>query len=175
MRLVLATSASSIGLLGLVGLLTGSGCSSSGTLPTSSSPFQGTWACTVLDTLTFTTPANAQPETNHTSPVLTITVDASGSLSVKGLVDAGATCPLTFSASGSTATLAAGQTCSSGTIALTYGQGSATVSGGSLTASIAYSFTGTVVAPLDGGTSGDEAVAGTGTSSYTCTSAKGGS
>jgi hypothetical protein len=172
MRLVLAASAVSIGLCGGIA---GSGCSSNGTLGASSSPFAGTWDCTVLDTLTFTTPANAQPETNHTSPVLTITADASGNLSAKGLVDAGATCPLTFTSSGSTATLAAGQACTSGTISLTYGQGTATASGSSLTASIAYTFTGTVVAPLDGGGSGNETVAGTGTSAYSCTSAKGGS
>ena len=152
-------------LLLLLGAI--SACSNSTAPPTSA--FDGEWACAVVNDLTFTTPPNSAPESNVTSPVLTIVADTSGNLTVKGLVEAGATCPLDFTSSGTTASLTAGQSCSSGTISLTYGKGSATVSGSSLTATIAYSFAGTVIAPLDGGTTSSESVAGTGTSTYTCT------
>ncbi len=122
-----------------------SACSSNTTTPTAS-PFQGRWSCTVVDNLTFTTPANGEPESNTTSPLITIVADISGNLSVTGLVDAGATCPLNFASSGTKATLASGQSCTSGAISLTYGDGSASVTGSALSATIAYTFSGTVAA-----------------------------
>jgi hypothetical protein len=172
MRLEPRSSIASLSLLAFSLFSLGSlaACSNS-TAPTAS-PFQGQWACSVVDALTFTTPPNGEPESNVTSPLLTVVADVSGDLSVTGLVDAGATCPLKLTSSGATATLTGGQTCTSGTISLAYGGGSATVTGSVLSVTLAYSFSGTVVAPGDGGTSGattNESVAGTGTSTYTCT------
>jgi hypothetical protein len=159
MRLILA-----LALASFVSLASVTGCSS-GSTTTSTGPFDGQWACTVTDVLTFTTPPGSTAETNTTSPTLTIVADLVGDLTVTGLTDAGSTCPLNFTSSGSTATLEAGQTCTAG-LSLGYTKGTASVSGSALTASVSYTFSGAAT-PVEGGTA--EAVAGTGVSSYVCT------
>jgi hypothetical protein len=163
MRFVLALSLGCSVSLSLAAL---AGCSNS-TAPTAS-PFAGTWSCTKTDALTFTIPANSLPQSNTTSTTIDIFASATGALTSSTLGDGGTTCPITFSSSGSTATLSANQTCTSSGLSLAYSSGTATVSGSALDASLSYSFTGTLSVPGDGGTTTSEAIAGTGTSTYAC-------
>ena len=157
MRFLLALSLASIASL--------TACSNSTSV--GDNAFQGLWTCSKVDSLTFTTPPNSAPQSNTVSSGLDIVASVTGALSATVTLDGGTGCTFSLTSSGSTATLQAGQCASSG-LTLAYSQGSATVSGSSLTASLSYTFSGSIPVAGDGGMS-TEAVAGSGTTAFTCT------
>jgi hypothetical protein len=138
-------------------------CSSSGNAGTSS-PFDGTWSCAETDVLTYTTPPGSAAQTLTGKASLLVTEATNGDITLTPTTDAGTTCALNSTASGSTATLVANQTCKSGALSFDYTQGTTTVSGSSLTSQLSFTFTGSV--SDDGGA---VSVGGTGITSYTCT------
>ena len=73
--------------------------------------------------------------------------------------EAGASCPLHYTASGSNATLIAGQSCVSGALTFAYTEGTLAVSGSAMNATLQFTFTGSV---------NDVTVAGTGTTTFAC-------
>jgi hypothetical protein len=135
-----------------------------------SNPFVGSWACTGTQSLTFTQPAGAQPQTNNQSFTQTIVANGDGSITATTTGDAGNGCTFKWTVSGSTATLEANQTCTNtnGVVA-SYTSGTATVSGTTLTHSNQFTFSGTITATPDGGQPQQVQVAGTGTGENTCT------
>ena len=138
-------------------------CSSSGNAG-SSSPFDGDWTCAETDVLTYTTPPGSAPQTLTGKATLLLTETTNGNITATPTTDAGTTCSLTYTTSGSTATLAANQGCTAGGLSFAYTQGTTTVNGASMTSSLEFSFTGSVTA--DGGAI---PVGGTGTTQYSCT------
>jgi hypothetical protein len=153
--------------LGLVAIALGfavAGCTTSNTGDTGSA-FTGLWKCTANDVLAFTEPPGSQDENISETGTMTITSAGDGSLTaVTSPTDAGTTCGLKYTASGNDATLMSGQTCAARGLTFTYQSGSASVASGALTATLEYSFEGSLVA--DGGA---EQVAGTGTKTIHCT------
>jgi len=167
----------------LVGFLAAVGCSSNSFTTDggvdAASPFNGSWSCSGSTTYTFTTPKSSPlTETDPTtSLVLAITngqpvtfTTLSGTYDKVGTDGGG--CSVTYDTSGTTASLASNPPCpvtitvgaTVYTFEISYLTGSATVSGKTLTATQADSFTGTVT---KGGAS--EQLAGTITGSKTCT------
>ncbi len=140
------------------------GCSSSGNTG-SSSPFDGQWSCTETDTLDYTSPSGSAPQTLTGTAGLLLTEGTNGDITATSSTDAGATCPLKYTTSGSTATLIANQTCVAGGLSFAYTQGTTTVNGNAMTTSLGFSFKGSV----SGGDAGAVSVVGTGTTQYTCT------
>jgi hypothetical protein len=151
------------------------GCSSS----SSPSLFNGTWSCKQQSTLSYTSPANAPNSTHDTTLTLVISANDGDPITLDSaptdagmLGDAGTGCSLTFDTSGSTATLAPGQTCpftfpvgsASLTGTLDFSSGTGSVSGNTLT----FSSTSTFNATLKSGAV-SIAYAGTDNGSSTCT------
>jgi hypothetical protein len=130
-----------------------------------SSPFSGTWACTVNETLTFTQPPGTATQTTASSQNLAITASGDGTIVGTTVTDGGVSCKLKYTTSGSTATLENGQTCAPQNLSLTYQSGTATVNGSTMTANVAYAFSGSI----NPGDAGAVSVAGSGTSAYNCT------
>jgi hypothetical protein len=142
------------------------GCSSNGSSSSGSSsdPFVGTYSCSNSYTLTYTTPAGAKPTTGTSSFTNVVVDDGDGTYTSTSTGDAGTSCTLKHSYSGSSSTLVNGQTCTFGGLVYTYTAGTASISGKTVTTSNQWSFTGTV------DTAGQTVqVAGSGTSMGTCT------
>jgi hypothetical protein len=169
------TSSWLLRLIVSAGMLVASGCSSS----SGPSPFNGSWTCTGSVTYTFTMPTVSPFTVAQPTSTLVFDIDdgsaitfttASSANDVVG--DGGVGCNLTYDTSGSSASLEPGQSCTVQvtegatvyTFDITYGSGSASVSGASLTASQSDTFTGTAV---KGGTSTN--LKGTISGSRTCT------
>jgi len=93
----------------------------------SSSGWTGTWSCDVTDTLN---PAGASSSTSTWTQEWTVTQGSNGQITLTPIVDAGTPCSIVATASGSTATIQATQSCV-GSEDATYG-GSATLNGSSL-------------------------------------------
>jgi hypothetical protein len=141
-------------------------CSSTSTIDNGTA-FDGLWKCTANDLLAFTEPPGSSNEQRSESETIVFTSPGDGTITaVTRVSDAGTTCGLKFTTSGNDATLVADQTCTPTGLAFTYQGGSATVSGETMTATLEYSFTGTVATAADAGT---EQVAGTGTTAIQCT------
>jgi hypothetical protein len=119
------------------------------------SPFAGTWTCSVNYTLTYTQPPNA-PFTGSDTLIYSVVDNGDGTITLSEEDDAGPPCPQKYTVSGTTATLAPGQTChAAGTqqdLTLTYTDGTITA-GTQLSIKLDYGFTGTQSSTgLDGGT-----------------------
>jgi hypothetical protein len=135
------------------------------------SPFNGTWNCKGTSTITRTEPTTGS-ETSNTSSSTPITVSGGAFTVMRAITDGGAECSLTFTTSGSSATLNPGQTCmatvvfpnSTANVTVSFTTGSATVSGNTLTVASAASYTG-----MDSKGAVSVAVAGTESSGSTCT------
>jgi hypothetical protein len=138
------------------------GCTSSGNAAPAS-PFDGVWSCTQTDSLAYTAPPDSEPETNTNQGTLVVNEEEDGSFTALSSTEAGTSCPLTYLTSGSNGTLAPGQTCLSGALTFTYGKGTIAVTGDSMNATLAFTFSGAV------GKGGDIPVAGTGTTTFACT------
>ncbi len=137
---------------------------SNGGFSAGSGPFVGSWTCTGTDALTPSKPAGAQPVSNPTSSTRTVVDNGDGTITSTSMNDAGATCVLKSTVSGSMTTLESGQTCVSKGITLSFTSGMGSVSGTTLTVSASFTYSGS--ATTDGGTAVQ--VAGTGTTSSTC-------
>jgi hypothetical protein len=130
-------------------------------------PLVGTWSCTAQNSLTFTKPAGAPPQSATSQSQVRITANGDGTITAETVDDAGGSaCPLKYTQSGDSAQLESGQSCSFGTNGTAqYTTGTVTVNGHQLTSTIDYTFSGTVT--TDAGIPVN--VAGSGTSTYSCT------
>jgi hypothetical protein len=146
--------------------------SSSGGGDSASDPFVGSWVCTGTSSLTFTQPAGHKPETDSFTTDVTIVANGDGSETITGqAVDGGPTCVTKATVSGNTATLESGQSCQNANGTTTaYTGGTATLtSSTTYTVTRTFSFSGTVTVTPDGGSPEQVQVAGSGTSTGTCT------
>ena len=134
------------------------GCTSSGNAA-AQSPFDGDWSCTQTDALTYSSPPGSAPESSTNPASLVVTEEVNGAFTATSSTEAGASCPLHYTASGSNATLIASQSCVSGALTFAYTEGTLAVSGSSMNATLQFTFTGSV---------NDVTVAGTGTTTFTC-------
>jgi hypothetical protein len=142
------------------------------------SPFNGSWSCKDVSTLTFTEPTTYEETSNPTS-TLVIDVPNNASITVQTAAidggtegDGGVSCPITYDTTGSMAVLAPGQACpvtlvngaDTTHLTVTYTTGSASVTGTTLTYTLAGTFTGAT-----SNAKGSLNLAGMGTSTVTCT------
>jgi hypothetical protein len=127
-------------------------------------PFVGRWTCAEQDRLTITSQPSLPPQVRDEMKTMTVT-SANGQITALTRNEGGTSgCPVVFTASGATATLVEGQSCPTPIgVTGTYKNGTATVSGNTLTASVSYEGAGTVA--IDGA---PVMVMGTGTTDYTC-------
>lgn len=154
----------------LVLLAFGLAACSNGSSGGGSNPFVGNWACTGTQNLTYTQPAGKQPVTVNESHTLAIVDNGDGTITSTSSNDAGTSCTLKSTVSGSTATLQPNQTCTNANgVVATYTSGTATVSGSTLTHSNQWTFSGTITVTPDGGQPQQVQVAGTGTGQNSCT------
>lgn len=137
-------------------------CSSSST--TVSDRFVGTWQCTDTTNLSFTMPSGAPAVQESAGGTLTIVDDGGNVMTATSSTDAGVTCTLRYSVAGNSASLLAGQSCASGGLTVAYSSKTLGLDANTMTGNASFSFTGTI--EVDGGA---QSVAGTGSSSTTCT------
>ncbi len=159
----------------VLGVACGSTNTASSSVGTGPSPFNGTWSCTTTVTYTFTSPPSFQghPITTTTNSSIVVDVNNGGSVTIEtGSVDGGTGCSATWDTSGSSATLASGQSCKPTTVSngvtysfdVVYKTGTGSVTGDTMTFLAADTFTGSV---MEGAVS--VALAGTISGSSTCT------
>jgi hypothetical protein len=108
------------------------------------SPWHRTFACTSTESLTFTEPTGASPQTVATLSTVQIDDSGAGRITLTGADDAGVGCPLSFDLSGDDATLAPGESCAVGGLSVAYTSGTAILSGTVLTVSLDFAFQGVV-------------------------------
>jgi len=157
MRIASIVAAAALVAASLVG---SAGCTTSGDV-TGAQSIDGSWTCTQADSLTYSAPPGSDPVTSSDSASLAITEQTNDSFTAVSSTDAGTSCPLSYTGSGSTATLVKGQSCVSGALTFSYSEGSLNLSGDTLNASLAFAFTGLV---------NGVSVAGSGTTTFACTS-----
>jgi hypothetical protein len=169
----MTTSSSYLVALMCVGLAA-AGCSSGG--DSGPSPFNGTWSCTGSTSYKFTMPVEPTFTEPDAKSTLVFDIDDGQPITITSLSTTnavgGAGCSLTYSTSGGAATLDPNQSCTikitSGatvyTLDVSYGAGSASVTGTTIAASHTDTFTGTAVKG-----SVSTMLAGTISGSKTCT------
>ena len=149
-----------------------SGSSSGGSGDSGQDPFVGSWVCTGTISTTFTQPAGAKPQTSDYVTDVTVVSNGDGTQTATGEpADGGPTCSIKETVSGDSASIMGSQSCmnANGTTAV-YTSGTSTLtSSTTYTAMRAFTFSGTVMYTPDGGTPTPLQVAGSGTSSGTCT------
>jgi hypothetical protein len=107
-----------------------------------SDPFLGRWACSEEMSLTFTSPPGASPLSETEMTTITIS-GASGALTATKVVDSGTGCKVSFTSSGTSASLTEGQTCTTDDgVSIVYKSGSATVDGNKLTSTFDFEASG---------------------------------
>jgi hypothetical protein len=125
-------------------------------------PWVSTWSCTQTDHWTYTAPAGQASNDTTESSTRTVVRNADGSYTIP------LGCPVLFTLSGNVATLESGQSCpvSFGGTSITesYTSATATLAGDTVTANIAYTFSGTET--VDGSV---VATAGSATTTASCT------
>jgi hypothetical protein len=123
-------------------------CAACGTSTTgggSTDPFVGKWACSDGVSITITSPPG-YPAQNSTEMSTLNIISSSGVLTASAESDSGTNCNLSFTSSGSTATLKDGQSCTSSEgLTLTYKSGSATVSGSSMNSTLSFDANGNIM------------------------------
>jgi hypothetical protein len=135
--------------MALVGVSLGA-CSSNAT----ANPWVGSYSCTLDETLQITAPSGTPTVTGSSTLDYSVVAGSNGTVSLSSLADASAKCSIVLSISGTTATVAADQTCVSGGTTVAYA-GSLTMAGDyfsgslALTASGAETGTGTLVYSCD--------------------------
>jgi hypothetical protein len=169
-----ACSSSTGGGNGSGGSDSGSGSgSSSGGGDSGADPFVGSWLCTGTDSLTFTEPTGAKPQMNPYATNVTVVDNGDGMQTATGEpADGGPSCSIKETVSGNAASLVSGgQSCmnANGTTTV-YTGGTSTLTGSTTYATTrVFTFSGTTTYTPDGGSPEQIQVAGSGTSSGTCT------
>jgi hypothetical protein len=150
-----------------------SGGSSSSGSDSGADPFVGSWVCTGTDMLTFTMPSGAKPENNPYTTDVTVVSTGSGTQTATGeAADGGPSCAIQEDVSGNGASVVSGgQSCTSsnGAVLVYTGGTSTLLSPTSYSTTRVFTFSGMVPYTPDGGTTTMIEVAGSGTSSGTCT------
>jgi len=149
------------------------GGSSSGGGDSGGDPFVGSWVCDGTDSLTFTEPAGAKAQMNSYSTDVTVVDNGDGTQTATGTpADGGASCAIKDTVSGNTANVASGgQPCTAASgITTVYTSGTSTLtSSTTYVVTRVFTFSGMTTYTPDGGTPTPIQVAGSGTSSGTCT------
>jgi hypothetical protein len=120
---------------------TGDSTSGNGTGSTTD-PFLGRWACSEEMSLTFTSPPGASPFSETEMTTITIS-GSSGALTASKVVDSGTSCKVSFTSTGTSASLTEGQTCTTDDgVSIVYKSGSATVDGNKMTSTFDFEASG---------------------------------
>ena len=129
--------------------------------------FVGTWTCTGTSSLQISQPPGQAPQSDTATSTYVVAETSPTELTITGRTDAGA-CAKRYTRAGNTASLEPGQTCTAviGTTAMTqtFTNGSAILNGDTITTTLSWDFTGTV---MSGGK--QIAVQGNGSSDGKCT------
>jgi hypothetical protein len=148
----------------LLAALVCAGCGNSTAGGPAGDPFAGKWSCVDDRSLTFAMPSGSASAHAASQSIVLIAADGA-KLTAVAQTEAGARCSLSFTESGSQATLASDQSCAGEDgLTLTYTSGTATL-GSTLQSNLAFDFTGTMATSAG---SAPVAVQGSGVTQSVC-------